>query len=208
MTNKSTAKNLPGLVPSDDDIYRAMQEIHGYLDITAGDFKDLYHVVYQHTLQRLSQSVKAGDIMSKEVISVSAETSLREAAAVMARSGVSGVPVTNDASEVLGVLSGKDFLTNMSHGKSSNFMTVFAECLSEKGCAASPILGKKVQDIMSSPAITVTAVSPLSELFVLLQSNSINRLPVIDQHGHLIGIVSREDILQTHIPAIQGTPQA
>ena len=42
---------------SDQDIYEAMKEIPGYLDITPGDFKDLYKLVYRHTLQRISQAV-------------------------------------------------------------------------------------------------------------------------------------------------------
>lgn len=204
MTDGTTTESPPTLEPSDEDIYSAMKAIPGYLDITPGDFKDLYHLVYKHTLLRLSNSVLAGDIMSKKVFAVSPETSLQKAAALMADSGVSGVPVTNSSSEVLGVLSGKDFLSRMGQGESSNFMTIIADCLGKKGCAASPIRGGQVKDIMTNPAITVTADTPLSELFILLKDNSINRLPVLDQHKHLIGIVSREDILQTHIPAIQG----
>ena len=48
---------------SDDDIFKAMKEIPGYLDTTPGDFKDLYRFAYKQTIERLTRSVKV-DVMS------------------------------------------------------------------------------------------------------------------------------------------------
>ena len=48
---------------SDDDIFKAMKEIPGYLDITPGDFKDLYRFAYKQAIERLTRSVKV-DVMS------------------------------------------------------------------------------------------------------------------------------------------------
>lgn len=80
---------------SDDDIYDAMKEIPGYLDITPGDFKEVFRFAYQHAVERLS-SVKAGDVMVTEVVSVTRKTPLDQVAAVMARHGISGVPVVEE----------------------------------------------------------------------------------------------------------------
>ncbi len=202
MTILSTTTDASPLPISDQDIYQAMKEIPGYLDITPGDFKDLYRIVYRHTLQRIAQSVTAEDIMTKTVITVRPETPVQEAADLMASEGVSGIPVVTADMLVAGVLSEKDFLARMGPNGPKTFMDVVARCLMARGCAALAIREKKVEDIMTSPAVTVNRKTSLLEISALLKEKKINRVPVIDRQGFLVGIVSREDII--HTPLIQG----
>ena len=77
---------------SDDDVYEAMKDIPGYLDITPGDFKELYQLAYGHAVSRITQSVRARDIMTGKVIRVREEDLLKDVAELMARSGISGLP--------------------------------------------------------------------------------------------------------------------
>ncbi|MGC8605481.1 MAG: CBS domain-containing protein, partial [Desulfomonilaceae bacterium] len=49
---------------SDDDIFKAMRDISGYLDITPSDFKELYIKAYQHALSRLTRIVKVREVMT------------------------------------------------------------------------------------------------------------------------------------------------
>ncbi len=187
---------------SDQDIYEAMKEIPGYLDITLGDFKDLYKLVYRHTLQRISQAVKANDIMTRAVVTVTPETPVKMAAELMANKEVSGVPVIDKENNLVGVLSERDFLSRMGGGGTKNFMSVVARCLEAKGCAALSIREKTVKDLMTSPAVTVNSHAQSLDIAALLKKKGINRVPVIDQRGCLVGIISREDIVNT--PLIEG----
>ena len=202
MAKPNGVANPPPLEISDKDIYAAMKEIPGYLDITPGDFKDLYELVYRHALERISQSVKANDIMTREVITVKPETPVKEAANIMAAQEVSGVPVIDKNSNVAGMLSERDFLSRMGGGGTKTFMDVVARCLEGKGCAALAIREKKVEDIMTSPAVTVNENTSSLEIAGLLKERGINRVPVVDQKGSLLGIISREDIV--HIPLVKG----
>jgi len=187
---------------SDQDIFDAMKEIPGYLDITPGDFKDLYSLVYRHTLQRIAESVKSVDIMTKDVMTVSSDTHVEEAAGLMAEKGVAGVPVVDSDNHVVGVLSEKDFLSRMGSGNTKSFMDVVARCLQKKGCAAMAIREKFVADIMTSPAITVGEDMNSMQISALLREKRINRVPVLDKQGCLVGIISREDIV--HTPLVKG----
>ena len=90
-----------------------MKAIPGYLDITPGDFKEVYRLAYQHALERLSRAVTAREIMTREVVTVRPDTPLAEVAEAMGRRGVSGVPVVDPRNKVVGVISEKDFLTHM-----------------------------------------------------------------------------------------------
>ncbi|MBW1749734.1 MAG: CBS domain-containing protein [Deltaproteobacteria bacterium] len=199
MTESNGLETSSPLEISDKDIYEAMKEIPGYLDITPGDFKDLYKLVYHHTLERISQAVKASDIMTRTVVTVTPETPVMEAAGLMAVKEVSGVPVIDKDNTVVGVLSERDFLSRMGGGGTKNFMTVVARCLEAKGCAAVAIREKTVKDIMTSPAVTVNRHARSLDIAALLKKKKINRVPVIDQSGCLVGIISREDIVNTSL---------
>ena len=97
---------------SDDDILEAMKEIGGYLDITPGDFKEVFRFAYSDAVKRLTQSLKVKDILTKEVVFVRKDTALKDTAETMARHSISGVPVLGDGDTVVGVISGKRFLVS------------------------------------------------------------------------------------------------
>ncbi len=188
---------------SDDDVLKAMKEIDGYLDITFSDFKELYHVASSHALKRLMHSVKARDIMTKEVISVGIHTSSKETAEAMAKHSVSGVPVIDDQDRVIGIISEKDFLFRMGNKEIRSFMSIIARCLENKGCLAVPIRKQKAEDIMTFPVITVSEDTPVFDIVNCFAEENINRVPVLSQEMKLVGIVSRADALQSVIPQVK-----
>jgi CBS domain-containing membrane protein len=192
----------PGLDLTEADILRAMEEIPGYLDITPNDFREIYLLAYRHAKTRLALGKKAGDIMTREVAAVDEQTPLAEVATLMGERDISGVPVRNNRGQVTGVISAKDFLIHMGAVR-PNFMAVVASCLKTKGCVALPIKNKVARDLMSSPAVLVRPETSLHEIAALLATRRINRVPVVDQQGHLIGIVSRADLVRALSPGGQ-----
>ncbi len=196
MDKTTKKKDLPLEIEiSDDDIFEAMKDIQGYLDITPADLKEIYKFSFRHAYDRIMKSVRAGDIMTREVFAVKRSTPLKEVAEVMATNGISGVPVLEDDGRIAGVISGKDFLGNMGAKDKINFMAVVADCLKAEGCITMPLRCKKAEDIMKSPAITVDENTTVTEIAGIFSSRKINRVPVTDEHGALIGIVSRADIV-------------
>ena len=199
MTEKKYSKYIIDI--SDDDILSAMKEIEGYIDITLSDFKELYFFACNHAAERLIHSIVAEDIMTKNVISVKRGTPLEEVAAVMSLHGISGVPVTGDEGDVIGVISEKDFLLlSGRHTKNRSFMDVIAQGLGTAECITVPLYEKKAEDIMTSPAITVGETTPVSDIMTLFTEKNINRVPVLSQDVNLVGIVSRADVLRTPFP--------
>jgi len=180
---------------SDNDIYEAMKDIPGYLDITPADLKEIYKFAYRHALQRITQAVRAHDIMTTQVFSVNRTTPVMEVAELMAEKTVSGIPVLEEDGKVAGIISEKDFLSHMGSRDKTHFMAVVAECLKGKGCVAMPIRSQKAEDIMTSPAVTVKEDTSVIEIANLFTEKNINRVPVINEEGRLKGIVSRADIV-------------
>lgn len=185
---------------TDQDIYEAMKGIPGYVDITPGDFKELYILAFRHAVERLSASVTASDIMTREVVTVGADTPLFQVAEAMGRKGVSGVPVVDAAGKVLGVVSEKDFLVRLGVKDPKNFMSVVAECLQVKKCLALPMRSQTAADIMGAPAVTVREDTPLAAISQIFVEKGINRAPVVNQDGVLVGLVSRADIIRAKMP--------
>ncbi len=189
--------DLPkGIELKDGDIYEAMKSIPGYLDITPGDFKEVYQLAWRHALERLTRAVTAGEIMTRDVVAVRPDTPLAKVAEAMGTRGISGLPVTDAAGRVVGVISEKDFLTHMGVPEPRNFMSLVASCLQSRGCVALPIKQRQAADLMTSPAITVGPETSIKEIAAILTAKGINRVPVADPEGRLLGIVSRGDLIK------------
>jgi CBS domain-containing protein len=194
--DKPESATTPGIEIKEEDILEAMRDIPGYLDITPGDFKEVYRLAFQHALERLSRAVTAAEIMTTDVVTVTPDMPVAEVAAAMGRRGVSGVPVVDAGQKVMGVISEKDFLTRMGVQDAKNFMSLVANCLMTKGCMALPIECALARDLMTSPAVTVAPDTPVKNIAMLLTQKGINRVAVTDPSGRLLGLVSREDIIK------------
>ena len=184
---------------SDNDIYEAMRELSGYVDITTGDFREIYRSAYVHAVERLSHAVPARDLMTREVVSVHPDTRLSEVAKTMVSHGtethsISGVPVVEDG-RVLGVLSEKDFLRALGVTRIKTFLGFLAHYLDHRGSDLLDLGEHKAREIMTSPAITVEEETPVAEIARIFKEKNINRVPVTDQSGRLVGIVSRADLV-------------
>lgn len=182
---------------ADEDILDAMRSIPGFIDITPNDFKEIYKLAYGLAIDRLAQTRQAREVMTPDVVYVTPTTTLQETAACLARHRISGLPVVNDRQEVIGVISDKDFLSQIGGPDTLSFMDIVVQWRTVKDDVASALLHKQAGDIMTAPAITVAASTPVSEIASTFEARNINRVPVVDPQGRLIGIVSRADIVRT-----------
>lgn len=180
---------------SDEDVYAAMKKIPGYLDISAGDFKELYLLAYQHAETRLYNSLRVADIMTRQVITALSTTPLAEAAALMARHHITGLPVAQEDGTVVGILSEQDFFRNMGDGHQTSCMALIADSLVSGGCFALSIRGHTAEEIMTTPAITVSENALLHDVGKLMREKRINRVPVTDNKMRLLGILTRSDLM-------------
>ncbi len=183
---------------SDKDVFQAMKDISGYLDITPSDFKEVYLKAYDHAVRRIMTAVRVVDVMTRDVVFVRDSDFLKDVAELMAKRRVSGVPVLDAQDQVVGVISERNFFREMAGGSAKNFMEVIANCLHGRVCMAAPARRMIAREIMSSPALTVMETTPVVEAADLFTTNSVNRAPVVDAEGRLIGIVTRADIVRSN----------
>ena len=195
MSQRTSPAPNPAELLSDEDVYEAMKKIPGYLDISAGDFKELYLLAYEHAETRLYNSLRIAEIMTRQVITVLPTTPLAEAAARMAKHHITGLPVVQEDGTVVGILSERDFFRNMGDGSQTSCMALIADSLASGGCPALCIRGTTAGEIMTTPVITVLETALLQEAGTLMREKGINRVPVTNTKNRLLGILTRSDLM-------------
>lgn len=191
---------------TEEDIEAAMKAVRAYIDLTYQDFREVYHLAFRHALQRLSQAIRVGDLLERGVVTVRPDTPLPEVASLMIRHRISGLPVVDDDNRVVGIVSEHDFVT---HAREEDGRTVI-EILPAEGNGGSGQGGRGrayahvAEDIMTRDVVTLVEDTPLPEIAAAFHRRKVNRLPVIDSEGHLQGIVSRWDLVQSVLAAFAG----
>lgn len=183
---------------SEQDVLEAMKKIQGYIDISPGDFKEVFTIAYNHAMQRIKDSLTAQDIMARPVHCVGLGMDLVQAALFLAENKLSGAPVVDADGSIAGVISEKDFLAKMGLGASTSFMQIIAHCLTNKGCMAMVLRNHPVQEIMTAPALTAGPEMTIGAISTLFVDRQINRLPIVDTEGRPVGIVTRTNLVQSY----------
>ena len=146
--------------------------------------------------------MRAHQIMTKYVTTVTPHTSIEDAANIMLRCHLSGVPVVNDDGSLVGIVSESDFLRRSEIGterKRSPLLRFFAGA----GKLAAEFVherGRKIEDVMTRDPVTVNEQAPLSELVELMEKHGIKRVPVMSGKV-LVGIMSPVQIYCKPLPA-------
>jgi CBS-domain-containing membrane protein len=135
--------------------------------------------------------MKAKDVMSDGVLSVSADASVLEAARLLVNCRVSAMPVVDGAGIMTGIVSEADLM-----GHAEDYVA------SGNGRPT-----RKVADVMTRDVVTAAEDTLLSQIAALMKARNIKRVPIL-RDGAVVGIVSRVDILRGLISLSTGADGA
>ena len=141
----------------------------------------------------------AADVMTREVRTIPATATVRDAAALFSAQKISGAPVVNADGKIVGIISESDLLSKTRMRDDLPPVAAFGltappqdELLKIYQNGASLM----VADLMTPDVLTVDEDTPLELVAELLVSEQINRVPVLHDDNALIGIVTRGDVLK------------
>jgi len=152
--------------------------------------------------------VKVSEIMTAPVFSVGPSTPIVEAAQIMLSHRISGLPVVDEGGALVGVVTEGDFLERSEIGterKRSGWLKFFLSA----GQAAEEYVrshGRLVEDVMTTEVVTTDSAASIDDVVEMMGRRHIKRLPVVD-HGKLVGIVSRSDLLRAMASRLSSVPQ-
>jgi CBS domain-containing protein len=141
--------------------------------------------------------MRAHQIMTRPVITVTPETTIVEAANTMLQKHVSGLPVTDATGKLVGIVSEGDFIRRGEIGTQRR-RGRFLKFILGPGQAATDFVhehGRKVAEIMTPQPLTITEDTALQQIVELMEKNNVKRLPVM-RGDSIVGIVSRANLLQ------------
>jgi CBS-domain-containing membrane protein len=142
-------------------------------------------------------TMRAHQIMTRSVITVTPDATVLEAANVMLRHHVSGLPVVDATGKLVGIVSEGDFIRRSEIGTQRK-RGRWLKFLLGAGKAAADYVhehGSKVSEVMTRDPITISEDTPLDEIVTLMETNGVKRLPVMSS-DKVVGIVSRANLLQ------------
>ena len=142
--------------------------------------------------------MKVKDVMTKDVLTVRPDASLKDAAMLLAERRVSGLPVVDPRGEVVGVISEGDILFKETgqRPKEGILERWFSLPLQE---FQSKLAARTVQEAMTAPPMTIRPNRPVAEAAKAMIDQAVNRLPVVDDAGVLVGIVTRADLVRAFV---------
>ncbi|HHY36330.1 MAG TPA: CBS domain-containing protein [Firmicutes bacterium] len=146
----------------------------------------------------------AREIMTTPVISVGPETKLAEVVRVMAEKNISGVPVVDGENVVVGIISETDIVAYAGKTEavrligSSAWISPYEErtggVMYRKGFEL--LANTPVERVMAKKVITVKEDTPGLEVARIMNRKKINRVPVVDAAGKLVGLITRADLVR------------
>lgn len=141
--------------------------------------------------------MRAADVMTTKVISVSPETDVQEIVRVLLDHRISAVPVVDGDHCLVGMVSEGDLMgrADSQDGTGDPWWLALVSSGAEKAASFIKTHGQVAKDIMSHPVVDVEEDISVAEIARLLEKRHIKRVPVT-RDGKLVGIVSRANLLQ------------
>ena len=143
------------------------------------------------------------DVMTKEVITASKNTSVGELSRILLKNNITGVPVVDEDGVLQGMVTDADIITEDIEPIFPLFFDplivsyAFMENFEKYKKDIKDYLNIKVEEIMTRRVKTVKKDTTVSDTVKILVKDRINRIPVIDENNKVIGIVARADILKS-----------
>jgi CBS domain-containing protein len=138
---------------------------------------------------------RVSDVMTTQVVTVGQSAAFKQIARIMAEEKVNAVPVLTTDRHVAGMVSEDDLLRKEARGYPRLGRGLPRLTRRQRRQAE----GLTAAQLMTKPVITTIADAPVGAAARLMNGHHIRRLPVVDETGELVGIVSRRDLLRVFL---------
>lgn len=181
-----TADPLPGarIGFSELDLDQALAEFGSVVDVTRDDLQRLLQLTEKHALRRSMGGLRAARIMSRDLRTIAPQAPASEAWRLLEQHHLKALPVLDEQQRLVGILTLSDLLRHAAG--------TLPRSLAERFRARREV---PVSRLMSHPVRCVTVDTPVVELVSQLSDQGLHCLPVLDDSGHLVGIVSQSDLI-------------
>jgi CBS domain-containing protein len=186
-----------------EDFQKALQELDSYIDVTLDDLMQINRSAEKHSQLRNAEQLQLRDIMTKNVVTVSPDSTLRNAASILLELRISGLPVVDAENQAVGIVTEADFLSAMGLPTHPPAQSVWQTL---EAMFTHPSLNGRmpatVADIMSTQLITMHENQTLHEAIAIMKKHDIKRVVVVNQQQQVRGIITRSNLIRVLLQRI------
>lgn len=141
------------------------------------------------------------DLMTRDVVTVASDTTVQELARLLLEHKISGLPVVDKEGRIIGIVSEGDLVYQDKKLHIPAFLeilggVVYLENPNRLGQDLMKMTAAKVGDLMTTRVYTVKEDTSVEAIATIMVEKKVNRVPVVDGTGKLVGIVSRQDLIK------------
>lgn len=140
--------------------------------------------------------VPVADVMTRDVVTAYPDTPMQEVVSDLLHRHFRSVPVIDDQGRVIGIITNSDLVRRGGLPVRLELLRTFETPELHDALARLAQAHTAAREVMTSPVVTVQPSLDVRHAAELMCSRSLKRLPVVDEDGHLVGIVSRADLLR------------
>jgi len=145
--------------------------------------------------------MQAKEIMTSPVFTVSPDTPVAQVARLLCEKHISGVPVVDDTGKLVGIVTEIDLIKRHARIHFPIYLPfldslIFLESPRRYTQDVSRALGATAGEIMTQPVSTANLETDVEEIATLMVDDRVNPIPILDESGALVGIVSHTDIVR------------
>lgn len=182
----ATDEALPEIELNDEDILDAMRHVPGYLDISTGDFRAIYHLAHHHAVDRLFKGVRAEALMLAGFTPLDTEMRMDEAARSLVAQRFKGLPVVDGQGRLCGMLTESDFLRRLQAG---SFLELMLRLLEQGGTLSARCHETLVRDVMTPDPVAVGRQAGFREIVAAFHRHHGRSMPVVEADGRVCGLL-------------------
>jgi len=188
-----TADRVPseriGFAAADLDF--ALRQHDELIDVSPDDLDAILHRAQMHAYHRRFGEIRCEEIMSSDIVSVGADTSLRRAWTLLRQHRIKALPVVNAERKLIGIVTQTDFMLHAAwNGQESGIANSVGRIFGRKEKQR-----RAVADIMTAPVQFVGPETLVTALVPAMADNGLHHLPVADAEGRVLGIVTQSDLI-------------
>lgn len=190
--NKQTGNHLQA-----NDFVRALQEMGTYIDVSVDDLMALHLKAEKYARMRKREGRLVEDLMTQPVKTVYPDCTLSEAAHLLVSFKISGLPVVDHDSKLVGIITEADFLRGLgvpSHQPSHSVWQTLENMFHQSVEILEP--AGVVADLMMTDVVTITPQHSLQQVLDVMKHHQIKRVIVCDEAEYVVGMITRSDLVR------------
>jgi len=181
-----------------EDFVSALKEMNTYIDVTVDDLMTLMKKAIKHASLRERESIPLNEVMTPDVITVAPGLALKDAARILIKQKISGLPVVSNNGRLVGIITEADLLRSIGlpahHPANSLWQTIESMFNSHHGEFMEP--AGIVASLMNENVITVKPDATIHEVITVMKKHKIKRVVVCDDLRQVRGIVTRSNLVR------------